>query len=421
MRRDLSTAAFSGIEAPPLCVTEPGCLTDRYKLKLFLVAALWISLNLTLNFANKLILGEDKLNLAIPITYTASHSFLALLASSVALLLRPERLSAVEPSKLCSADHTWAWLLALSTLFMAQVVLQNVSFVSVDLVVVSVFKSSVPLLLLLLSMCIECKTYSMAITLTIVAQVAGGALTLTFEDEGNPLTRGQPNGPPLIDATQRAWGYAQAVLSTLALAASPVVSARVMRDKHATGLTPLLLVWCNALLATLVLLPLGLVTEWRALAGDGVARPAATVGLLVGGAIAGAAYQLVTLVLIDLSSSLSYAVIGGVKQVLLISGAGLFIDGISYNRSGAAAVLPWLGVALFLAASLTYSWLLLADDSARLEAARKAGTLHNGKAGTLEGSFEASGSLEPAFTVGRAAGTLSERTPLRPTVIKHKR
>lgn len=270
---------------------------DASRQTVVLVAASYFGLNLGLSFWNKLALGRHgSIRFTFPIFYTACHQIATLGGASLTFRW--------VPSTNTLSWEQWrafrAWIVVLGCLFVVNVGANNTSLVYISLSINTIVKSITPLPTMVLSFALEGKRRSLAISATVFAMVATAVISVPFGDEDNA----------------NAFGLALATLSMLAAATRPVMSAILMSGAAQNGLTPLVLVWYDAAISSVLLLLASVaIGEAREVAAYAARRPfLAAVVVLLGSAMA-FFYNFVLFKLCDVVGSLNHALFGNAKQV----------------------------------------------------------------------------------------------------------
>ena len=163
---------------------------------------------------------------------------------------------------------------------------------------------------------------------------------------------------PLGQASATPLGILLALLSTVA-SAKLSLSALLMSGAAQNGLTPVVMVWYDALLSLGFLLLTALVTGELsgALAAYLEARPLVGATALLAGGMLALAYNLVHFTLTKTTSSVTNSIVGNVNKVLIITLSAAFLD----HTSGAR---QWVCTAVFFGATAAYSYATITARSA---------------------------------------------------------
>ena len=173
--------------------------------------------------------------------------------------------------------------------------------------------------------------------------VASAILSVPFGDELNA----------------QAIGLVLVLLSMMAAATRPVMAAVLMGDAKESGLSPLVLVWYDSLISSSILLIFSLAIELPGLKQYFAEQPVQGVWIIALGSAMAFCYNIVTFNLTKAVGSLASAVLGNVKQVLLIAISAFAIDHMTSFRS-------ILGISLFSAFCGWYTYLVVQVGAAAL-------------------------------------------------------
>jgi len=250
------------------------------------------------------------------------------------------------------------------------IALNNVSFGYISLTCNSIFKSLTPFLVVLFSFIIEGKTVSYAILAFVNVIVGGAILSIPF---------GSSSG-----STEWA-GYIFVSLAQIIASLRVVISAKLMSgtsggtcpEAPAPTLSALAVSFYDALIGFLLLLPAAMVLEVsgaRVYNQDinplelyfGGEDAWQNVGIFFGGCVLAGFYTPVFFLMIKLTSSLGFVIIGSVKQVVLLVMAATIVDHI-----GAENPLLWIGLVVVLLGSLGYSYQSTVEKQAALAASEQ--------------------------------------------------
>ena len=311
------------------------------------VVVTYFFLSMFLNYFNSYLLGGGvgQRHLQIPVFYCFVQQIAIVTFTSLWCAIVP----AVRFPIWDTFRDNWRWLIFLSVFFSLSIAAHNVAFASISLTVVTIFTSSVPFPLMIFSAAIEGKRYSVPV-ICIVAVLVGGTL-LAVPWTPQPHLPTQPNLPPM-------WvGYAMVVVSTVATAMLPVVSAYLMRSVESSGsrhaLSALSMAWFNGAIALPILGVSALVAEVYARPGVQETYTGAEAydhaALTLVGCVAAGFYAPVTFYTIKLTSSLSFAIIGNFKQIVLLLFAALLVDHVTDP-------MLWGGVVVVGLSSVAYSY-----------------------------------------------------------------
>lgn len=309
------------------------------------MVSLYFVLNLGLNYFNVYLLGAgpSQLHLPIPIFYTLVHQVTIVIFTACWCGLVPSvRFPIQETFK-----ANWQWLIFVSSFYAASIATNNGSFAAISLTVNTIFKSAIPFPTMIFSYFIEGKRFTVPIICIVSILVAGTLLAVPWH--------AKPRPPPGPGDTPEWVGYVLVILSTIATAIRPVVSAYLMNStkKSGTALTATSMAFWDALIAIFpltigalivdVLMRPGVQTVFSGeLAGQHMA-------LVFAGCLVAGVYGPVTFYTIKLTSSLTFVIIGNFKQLALLSGAALFVDHVT-------DILLWAGVVVVALSSLAYSY-----------------------------------------------------------------
>jgi drug/metabolite transporter (DMT)-like permease len=327
------------------------------------ILIIYLGLNIGLNYYNNWLLSPPPVGLGFPspLFYTMCHMIASLLGSSGLMWCRPEL-------RTLSQDQFWSRkfkLFILSSLFCISIAANNLSLPHIGLSVNQVLKSCTALPVLFLAFVLEGKRYSMQKVALICLIVVGAVIAV-------------PWGTPNADGI----GVALSIISTLAIAGKTSLSALLMKDAKKDGLTPIVLVWYDSIFSILLLLVAQIcLREPQMLASYGANDPLLTVMAMTGGSFMAFTYNFISFKFIQITSSVTHAIVGNLKLFAVVVLPALFIDHIT-------SVTSWVGFAIFLTAALTYAY--------------------------LEQRSKMAGAKAPASTTpADQAKTVSEETPLR--------
>ena len=317
---------------------------------IFFFVASYLCMNVGLNYYNSWLLKPEPKGLGFPsaLLYTMCHMVASLAGSSLLMWLKPE-LGAVSLAQFKTATIK---LSMLSFLFCVSIGANNLSLAHIGLSVNQVIKACTALPVLAFAYVLERKTYSLPKVAAICAIVAGAVMAVPW---------GTPNA--------EAYGVFLCALSTLAIAAKTSLGGLLMKDAKRDGMTPMVLVWYESAFSIVYLLfgaalrgePADLSEYARA---DPKHMYAATFAVLFGSLVA-FAYNFVSFKTLQLTSSVTHAVIGNIKLVAVVVVPAIFIEHIT-------GAVSWVGFSIFLAAAAVYTYLGYQEKQAAAAAAMTA-------------------------------------------------
>jgi drug/metabolite transporter (DMT)-like permease len=296
------------------------------------VLLIYLGLNIGLNYYNNWLLSPPPVGLGFPspLFYTMCHMVASLLGSSGLMYLRPEL-------RTLSRDQFWSRkfkLFLLSSLFCVSIAANNLSLPHIGLSVNQVLKSCTALPVLFLAFVLEGKRYSWYKVALICLIVVGAVIAV-------------PWGTPNADGI----GVGLSIASTLAIAGKTSLSALLMKDAKKDGLTPIVLVWYDSIFSIMLLLPMQVALgEPQKLASYGANDPLLTCMAMTGGSFMAFTYNFVSFKFIQITSSVTHAIVGNLKLFAVVVLPALFIDHITSPTS-------WVGFSIFLASALMYAYL----------------------------------------------------------------
>ena len=307
----------------------------------------YLCMNVGLNYYNSWLLKPEPKGLGFPsaLLYTMCHMIASLLGSSLLMRLKPE----LGEVSLAQFKGATVKLSMLSFLFCVSIGANNLSLAHIGLSVNQVIKACTALPVLAFAYCLERKTYSLPKIAAICAIVGGAVMSVPW---------GTPNA--------EAYGVFLCALSTLAIAAKTSLGGLLMKDAKKDGLTPMVLVWYESAFSVVYLLfgaaLRGEPAELAAYAQDDPKHIyIATFAVLLGSLVA-FAYNFVSFKTLQLTSSVTHAVIGNIKLVAVVVIPALFIEHIT-------GVVSWVGFSIFLTAAAVYTYLGFQEKAAAAAAA----------------------------------------------------
>jgi len=310
-----------------------------YQWRVIATIAIYLSLNLGLNFFNKYAFTPkpDGLGFSFPIFQSACDSVITLTLLSALMQCKPE-LNTISPYQF------WRYklrLLLVAVLSQGTVISNNASLVLIGLSLNQMIKCVTPLPTVLFAFVIEKKTPSRGVLGTLLVLVTGAVLAVPF-------------GDPSFSAL----GIMLALSAVLMAAFRATLTALLMRDADNNGLTPVALVWYTAAVSVFVLPLLWSLSEERpAVLAFFAAEPGMAVSIVFTISLAAAAYNVLVFEVTRITSSLSFTVINCVKLVMLINLAAIFVDHVT-------SVLVWCGTGLFYLGLFAYTYLKFKEDAA---------------------------------------------------------
>jgi drug/metabolite transporter (DMT)-like permease len=253
-----------------------------------------------------------------------------LLATTVAWVVYPK---AVPISRAQFRDH-WKGIVAQYVLTVIVVVCNLYSLVHMGLSLNQIIKCTGPLPTAAFAYCIERKLMSRRLLFAMLLVVCGAVLSVPF---------GQPEFSAI--------GCLLALIAVVAGGARVSLTALLMRDAKETNMTPAVVVWYTSLLAALTLPIL-----WACYAEERDAsivfmqtQPWVGVGCLLTVSLCALLFNLVGLHFTRITSSVTMALVGLLKIVILVNLAALLIDHTHELH-------VWIGMLVFCAGLSLYTW-----------------------------------------------------------------
>ena len=317
----------------------------------------WLVLNLGLNFFNKAALGaHTALHFTYPLFYTGFHQLASLCFSSLAFYLHPP----LNTLSYASFKQHRGMLLLLGLTFFISLACNNASLVMIGLSVNGLIKSTLPLPAMLLSYIFEKKSYPKPVIASVVGMVASAMIAIPYGDDDNASVL----------------GLSLAIASTASLAMRPVLCTLLLRDSAETGLTPLVLVWYDAVISTSLLFVTSMMFETRGLGEYFRTTPWQGIGLLVLPSLMAFAYNIVMFWLPKLLGSLTPCILGNARQVFVLIVSVAFVDHLT-------SAWTLIGVALFSLFCALYTLFVVREMRADASRARQATPLSPAEATAL--------------------------------------
>jgi drug/metabolite transporter (DMT)-like permease len=294
---------------------------------------MWMFLNFALNFFNKWAftkVEDGGAGFSFPIFYTMWNTLASFLGANLLMLLVPVNRTICWKQ---FVDNKFA-LLVFGVVFSSNIVTNNASLVYISLSVNQVIKCLVPIPAIIFSYFIEKKTYSYPIL--------GAALVLTF-GACTSIPYDSPKVTPI--------GSFLALWSTAMSGLRPVLTALLLKNSKESGLTPVPLLWYDALFSTIFLFLAFLVSEETVTVSQFFDDDtAAGMGILIGGSFMAFAYNIVVFYLVKVTSSLTSVILANLKTTLIIVIAVLLWD-------KQISPISIVGFAIFFAGLFAYSYL----------------------------------------------------------------
>ena len=332
------------------------------------IVGAYVSLSIFLNYYNAFLLGggSNQLHLPDPVFYSFVQQIGIVVLTSLWCMCVPS----VRFPVWATFRDNWMWLTFLSVFFSLSIASHNVAIGSISLTVVTIFKSAVPFPLMLFSACIENKRYTCTTICIVSVLVAGTLLAIPIPWDPEPPSLLPTGAPP------RWVGYVLVILSTVATAMRPVISAHLMRTVEPSAsrhpLSAVSMAWFDAAIAIPTLGVASLISDvfmrpgvQEVFDGDGAHDH---VRYIIIGTVAAGLYAPITFYAIKLTSSLSFAIIGNFKQAVLLLGAALLVDHVTDP-------MLWAGVVIVILSSLAYSYQLSYEKRRALEQSQRDGTV----------------------------------------------
>jgi drug/metabolite transporter (DMT)-like permease len=297
------------------------------------VICMWMFLNFALNFFNKWAftkVEDGGAGFSFPIFYTMWNTLASFLGANLLMLLVPVNRTICWKQ---FVDNKFA-LLVFGVVFSSNIVTNNASLVYISLSVNQVIKCLVPIPAIIFSYFIEKKTYSYPIL--------GAALVLTF-GACTSIPYDSPKVTPI--------GSFLALWSTAMSGLRPVLTALLLKNSKESGLTPVPLLWYDALFSTIFLFLAFLVSEETVTVSQFFKEDtAAGMGILIGGSFMAFAYNIVVFYLVKVTSSLTSVILANLKTTLIIVIAVMLWD-------KQISPISIVGFAIFFAGLFAYSYL----------------------------------------------------------------
>lgn len=302
-------------------------------LLLAFIVCSYLIMNIGLNYYNSWILKAEPNGLGFPsaLLYTMCHMLASLFGSSLLIWLNPV-LGSVSMEQFKKATVK---LTMLSFLFCISIGANNLSLAHIGLSVNQVIKACTVLPVLVFAYFLEKKMYSLPRVAAILAMVVGAVMSVPW---------GTPNADP--------YGVFLCLLSTLAIAAKTSLGCLLLKDAKQDGLTPMVLVWYESGLSVVYLLVgAALRGEFAALAAyaQESQRHLFVATFAVGfGSVVAFCYNFVSFNALQLTSSVTFTILGKIKLVAVVVVPAIFIEHIT-------GVVSWVGFSIFLTAAAVYT------------------------------------------------------------------
>lgn len=312
------------------------------------VIFLWMVLNFALNFFNKWAftsVEDGGAGFGFPIFYTMWNTFASFLGANLLMVVSA---STRTLSWKQFVDNKFA-LLVFGVVFSSNIVTNNASLVHISLSVNQVIKCLVPIPAIIFSFFIEKKRYSYPILLAAGVLTAGAVLSIPYDSPKVTLL-----------------GAFLALWSTCMSGLRPVLTALMLSNSKESGLTPVPLLWYDALFSTFFLLFAFLLSdELMSVAAYFADDAGSGIAILTGGSFMAFAYNIVVFYLVKVTSSLTSVVLANLKTTLIIVVAVLLWDkSISW--------ISVLGFVIFFAGLFAYSYLSYSARSKKQSSATTA-------------------------------------------------
>ena len=328
-------------ESTPLVSKLPtwqSVVFSLHGLQVALMSSMYVGLNIGLNFYNKHVLGNEpgQLGLDIPVFYTLCHQITGFIVYGTLILSMPS-LRVYPVSKAWS--RYWQWLLALGFFFSTSIVTNNMSFGTISLTVNSILKSIMPAPTVVCAYYIQGYRPSYEVILSLAIITLGAVLACLSGDENSH------------DSTWQ--GYLFIAYSLVTTTLRPVIAGRIFEsakaDGEAASISVVTLSFFDAVMSIVILFPSALIMEMDQSKGLFHAGSGSTWGsIALGSAMAGGLnYSAFTVV--NMTSSVTFVVLGQFKQIFLIVGASL--------AEGYGSAIMWVGSTLMLAGGMWYAFL----------------------------------------------------------------
>jgi len=308
------------------------------------VIFMWMFLNFALNFFNKWAftkVEDGGAGFSFPIFYTMWNTFASFLGANLLMVVSP---STRTLSWKQFVDNKFA-LLVFGVVFSSNIVTNNASLVHISLSVNQVIKCLVPIPAIVFSYFIEKKKYSYPILAAAFVLTAGAVLSIPYDSPKVTLL-----------------GAFLALWSTCMSGLRPVLTALMLSNSKESGLTPVPLLWYDALFSTFFLLFAFLLSdELTAVSAYFLDDMGSGIAILVGGSFMAFAYNIVVFYLVKVTSSLTSVVLANLKTTLII-----VVAVVLWDKS-----ISWvsvMGFVIFFAGLFAYSYL---SYTARGRAARQ--------------------------------------------------
>jgi len=299
-----------------------------------LVLLVYLSFNLALNYYDNWIITRppNGLGFPAPLFYSACHMLACFVIAS--LLIWTLDASQEFPNR-PSFMQFWnkKILLALnSALFCASIISNHyINDAETGPGVNQVLRAIVPLPLLVLSYYAERKRYSVPKISLVLLIVFAAIIAVPFHSLHSKIL-----------------GFCLSVASTVCFAGKASLSALLLSEARQTGLTPLVLVWYDAMLSTIVLIFACLLAgETYALNQYRTDAILTVVFGMIGGSVAAYPYNFVCYKLIQLTSSLTFGLATTLKYFLVVVFPMIILDHTQWIGA-------YVGAAIFLCAIFLY-------------------------------------------------------------------
>jgi len=287
----------------------------------------YLGLNSLLNLLNRWALGL--FGLKFPLVMTASHMIFGSTALSPLMLMR-EHYSSRHALVL---QNDWKGLAIIATMNGFQIACNNASLTVMELSMNQVIRSSIPVLVAVLAICIEAKIPSKGEIVCLIV-ISIGVMLAVWEESRNALL-----------------GIILTLASTVMQSIQMSLSGRIMSGRSGK-LDSFQMTFYTGPVAFIVLMPFALVAEFNIFFESLALRPTATIGFLLGSCCVAVVYNVVLFQSVRTLSSVGTAILGNVKIVCL-----LFLSSLLLGELSSWSANQYLGCFLTFISAGVYSYL----------------------------------------------------------------
>ena len=288
---------------------------------------MYLAFNSFLNLLNRWALGIY--GLAFPLIMTSCHMIFGFFAFFPLMMLN----SSYSLKHNAIIRNDWKGLLLIAVMNGFQISCNNASLTVMELSMNQVIRASIPVIVALLSICIENKAPSIKEVACLIL-IAMGVMLAVWEESRNSLT-----------------GIVLTCVSSVMQSIQMSMSGRVMSGKS-SKLDSFQMTFYTGPAAFVTLFPFAVYKEHHILSHSFHEKPEATVGFLFGSCIVAVIYNVILFQSVRTLSSIGTAILGNVKIVLL-----LFLSAFLFGELGRWSANQHLGCVLTFISAGAYSYI----------------------------------------------------------------